>query len=328
MKKRHLAAVLLASAGLAVAAQAANNYYVVVPVKGRTAAPGAPAADTVKLSLNSDIVPAATVGVAYAGYNFKPLLSVTGDPAYTGTGVMWSVSGLPAGLSLAQDGTLGGTPVSPGTPGTAQINVSAAYRGVSTVRGYSFVLNDLVLNFSNVALPSATQGTAYTYDFKNLVSVPADPAFSAANVSYTLALGVPAGFTVSGSVLQVSNAVAVGTYGIPVTAAYKTKSVTNNFSVVVKAAGYSTSRFYQGVNMSGVAVLSNEGPGALTVTDCKRTPAGGGAAVNCTAKDAWPATWPEAGQVQGTVPTDTYYISLSNGQTVVWQPSSKSLAMQ
>jgi hypothetical protein len=278
--------------------------------------------------LNVDTVPAATVGVPYAGYNFKALLSVTGDPTYTGAGVTWTAGGLPAGLTLDQTGLLNGTPTSPGSPGDAQIDVSAAYKGVSTVRTYSFVLNDLVLNFAQATLPAATQGAAYSYDFKGLVSVPADSGFSAANVAFTLAPGLPAGFTVSNGVLQVANTVTVGTYGIPVTATYKSKAQTGNFSLVVKAAGYSASRFYPMVNSSGVNVLSNEGPGAVTVTDCKRTPAGGGAAVNCTAKDAWPAAWPDAAMIQGVYPTDTYYISLSNGQVVVWQPQSKSVTMQ
>ena len=98
----------------------------------------------VSVTLADAALPAAEQGSAYA-YDFKPRLTVTGDPQFSGSGVTWSSSGIvPPGLALNSDGTLTGTPSGAGDYSftvnanyltktgqrTYQLTVSAGIRGV------------------------------------------------------------------------------------------------------------------------------------------------------------------------------------------------------
>jgi hypothetical protein len=80
----------------------ASSFFVVVPVPSRTTA------SNIEVSLSARALPSGLVGQPYAGANLKSLLSVSGDPTYTGYGVRWSVASgsLPAWLTLNSDGTL------------------------------------------------------------------------------------------------------------------------------------------------------------------------------------------------------------------------------
>lgn len=79
MFKKTLLPLLVA---LACAGAQASDYYIVVPVKNKTANVSA-----IAVSLLTSTLPAATVGTAYAPVNFKDYLQVTGDPSFNGTGV-------------------------------------------------------------------------------------------------------------------------------------------------------------------------------------------------------------------------------------------------
>ena len=325
------------AATLASSAFAAPDFYVVVPLKGRAAAATAP---KINVALNSFSLPMALVGQPYSGFDFNSLLVVTGEASYSGQGVQWSIvtGALPAGLVLNPNGTLTGTPTA---PGAGNITARAAYRSVSGEQVYQVVAVAANVVFQvgpsqDIAFAQTEVGksTRVTRTLTNAGNVPAS----------ALSVNAPRGYSVDKSAcpapLPVGQSCALQVDFTPdEPRAYGGEIVVssaNNGWVTIPVTGtgklpgptYSASRFYSGTNASGVATLTNEGPGALTITDCKRTPAGGGTAVNCTAKDAWPMTWPEAVGMQGVVPTDTYYISLSNGQKVVWQPQSKSVSMQ
>ena len=110
MLKHILAAALATLATQAVA----SDYYIVVPVPNRTAAPPA---EKVQVTLNTSTLPAARLNAAYPGFDFNSILQVPGDPAFSPAGVQWTVAGgaLPAGLTLSAGGQLAGTPTALGT---------------------------------------------------------------------------------------------------------------------------------------------------------------------------------------------------------------------
>ena len=151
MFQKTLLASALALAGLT--AQAAD-YYVVVPM------PGAQTAPRISVTLNSATLPNAVVGVAYTPYDLKPLLSVSGDDAYNGSGVTWSVvsSTLPAGLSLLSDGTIGGTPTA---SGTGSLTARATYSGVNGEQTYQIVTLNLSVALASATLPDAVVGQSF-----------------------------------------------------------------------------------------------------------------------------------------------------------------------
>lgn len=130
MKRLFIAASILI--GLSSPAQAAD-YFLVVPVKGRAAA-----ATPISVSLNTYTLPSAVEGVPYS-FDLKPLLSVTGDPAYAGDGVTWSTvsSTLPAGLQLLANGLIAGTPIA---SGTGVLTARASYKTKSGEQSYSLVV--------------------------------------------------------------------------------------------------------------------------------------------------------------------------------------------
>ena len=339
-KLRVLAGLIAASFMAASSAYAApgDAYYVVVPVKGKAAAGQAQPA--IKVVLSSNVLPQAAVGVPYSGVNLNTFLVVTGDPAFTGAGVSWAlVSGsLPAGLTLNSDGTISGTPTA---AGSGVITARATYRTANGEQSYQVIAKAVtaVLQVSPsaaIAFAKTTVGKA-TRVSRTVTNAGDGPATA-------LAVAPPQGYVVDKSACPASLP-AGGSCTLQIDfvpdepRSYGGEIVVssgNNGWATIPVSGtgllagptYSASHFYAGTNTSGVAVLYNEGPGAVTITDCKRTPAGGGAAVNCTAKDAWPATWPEGVAMQAVVPSDTYYISLDNGQKVVWQPQSQSVTMQ
>lgn len=224
MKPHLLASTLLFCATSVMAA----DYFVVVPVKGRTAA--APA-ETISVELNPYTLPGALEGSAYS-FDLKPLLTVTGDNAYTGAGVTWSLvsSSLPAGLYLTADGFIGGTPTA---SGSGAITVRASYKTKSGEQTYQVVSAALTVTLASATLPAGTVGTAYSYDFKPLASSN-DPAFSSAQAIFS-ASGLPAGLSVA------ANGVLSGTPTVKneagasfqVVANYKTKAGEQAYTIVV-----------------------------------------------------------------------------------------------
>lgn len=132
--RKYIAPLLLAAATLPALA---NDFYVVVPVKGKTSGK-VPTAD-IRVTLNSVSMPDARTATAYS-YDLKQNLMVTGDASYTGQGVTWSVTdgALPAGLALdSASGVLSGTP---SQGGTASFTVTAAYKTKSGLQAYQLIV--------------------------------------------------------------------------------------------------------------------------------------------------------------------------------------------
>lgn len=161
VKKLILPVLLAASAIPALA----NDYYVVIPVKGKTAAqsstPGAgqpsapagtqPAAPAISVTLDAGSLPDARAGATYS-YNLTPLLTVTGDSAFTGAGVSWAVSAgeLPPGLTLdSTSGVLSGTP---SQAGTASFSVTASYKTKSGLQAYQVLVAQGLNKITNAGL--------------------------------------------------------------------------------------------------------------------------------------------------------------------------------
>ncbi|KVP75197.1 hypothetical protein WJ96_05420 [Burkholderia ubonensis] len=103
----------------------------------------------ITINLASATPPSGAAGQAYAGFDLKPSVTVSGDAAYqgSGTGVTWSVDSgmLPPGLSLKTDGTIAGTPTA---SGSGPVSIKAAYKTASAVQSYTIPLSDVVKQFS------------------------------------------------------------------------------------------------------------------------------------------------------------------------------------
>lgn len=130
---RGIRSLLLLAATLASVTTYAADYYVVVPVKGRTAN----VAD-IGVALTPLTLPLSGVGQAYR-YDFNALLQVTGDPSYSGTGVSWDVvaGALPAGLNLSSTGVLSGTPTA---LGNSSFTLRASYRTQNGLQTYDLAV--------------------------------------------------------------------------------------------------------------------------------------------------------------------------------------------
>lgn len=214
----------------------AADYFVVVPVPGRTVA-----AANIQVSLAPGSLPGAVLGEPYAGFNLNSSLTVTGDAEFTGAGVQWAVisGALPAGLTLNADGTISGTPTS---AGTSSFSVRATYKTKSGEQAYQVVTTDITVALTAATLPSATQGQAYTYDFKSQLSVSGDPGYtSGSGVSWALSSGnLPTGLSLDSATGVVSGTPsAAGTSSFSVRATYKQRVGTRAYTIATSAP-YST----------------------------------------------------------------------------------------
>ncbi len=144
--------VLAAAFSVCAVASQAADFYVVVPIKGKTAAavPAAP----INVSLQSATLPAGKVGRAYS-YDFAQHILVTGDPALDLSQAQLTATGLPAGLSLSAAGLLTGSPTVK-TSGTS-FEVSAAYKSKTGAQTYTVQVRDV--GFEALTLSSASSST-------------------------------------------------------------------------------------------------------------------------------------------------------------------------
>jgi hypothetical protein len=149
--------------------------------------------------------PAVTTGTA--GSAFSQIFTQSGGiaPATFSTG-----SALPAGLSLAANGTLSGTPTA---TGTFPITVTAtdAYGCTGTGAVYTLVISCAVITVTPVSLPGGTTGTAYSQTIT--------ASDGTAPYTYSVTSGaLPAGLTLSAAGLLSGIPSASGTFPITVTA--------------------------------------------------------------------------------------------------------------
>ena len=145
-----------------------------------------------------------TVSVPYSG-----TIAVTGG---TGTGQVFTLASgtLPAGLTLASNGSVSGTPT---TAGTYTFTVQAVDSGGNTgVRTYTVTIGVPPIVVNPPTLGAATNGTPYT------ATISATGG-TGSGYSFAVTAGAPpAGLTLSGSGLLTGTPTTAGTYSFTVTA--------------------------------------------------------------------------------------------------------------
>ena len=218
--------ILAASLALVSLSTLAADYYVVVPVKGRTATQPQ-SQPTIAVTLNSYTLPSGWVGFPYSGFDLKTVFTVTGDASYSSSSVQWTVvsGALPAGLVLNANGTITGTPTE---AVSRDVTVRATYKTASGEQTYSLVTVNLTVALANATIPNAQVGSAFSYDVKSLASSN-DPAYTAAQATFT-ASNLPAWLTFSNGVLS-GTPTAESTDQFDLNVTYKTKTATKTYSV-------------------------------------------------------------------------------------------------
>jgi hypothetical protein len=223
MKKTIIAAVIAASSIPAMA----SEFYVVVPVKNRTATVG-----NITVALNGAAMPAGVVGRAYPGFDFSTLLQVKGDPNFNLAGVSFSVvsGALPAGLTLSPSGQLAGTPTA-AVKSTFQ--VMATYKTKAGQQAFQVFIGDVAVALAAASLPAGVQGAEYFFDVKPHLSVTGDPQFTPAQVTWTYRGNLPAGLTLKTDGTISGTPTVGGTSSFEVLASYLGKSGARTYEVVV-----------------------------------------------------------------------------------------------
>lgn len=95
--------------------------------------------------LQAQALPVATAGQAYS-FDFRSLLSATGDPNFAPEEVVFSGSGVPAGMSLSAEGVLTGAAQS-SNPAGAAVQVTAAYKGRESHRTFTLYVQEALVTF-------------------------------------------------------------------------------------------------------------------------------------------------------------------------------------
>ncbi|KVP75096.1 putative Ig domain-containing protein [Burkholderia ubonensis] len=202
----------------------------------------------IKVTLNGATLPVGVTGDSYPGFDFKNVLSVTGDATYTPGAASWSVvsGSLPNGLTLSSNGVVSGTP---STAAIANFTLKAAYKNKSSQYAYA-------LQVDAAQVPGALSADSGT-DFGVIgLGGATTRTFTFVNNGNTTATGVYASVSGAGFALWASTC---GSPGAPVSLA---KGASCNFT-----ARYAPSTAGQA---SGTVAVNWSGPSAsgksLTVT--------------------------------------------------------------
>ncbi|WP_434717094.1 putative Ig domain-containing protein [Paraburkholderia sp. A2RO-4L] len=205
----------------------AADYYVVVPLPAKTADSSA-----ITVSLAPAMAPMGQVGVAYAGFDLRKNLTVTGDPKFTGYGVKWAVVGgsLPAGLTLNSNGTITGTPTA---ADTSTFSVQASYMLKNGQQTYQVLTYQVVVALAGGNPPQAQVGHAYSYNLAPLLTVSGDPNFSSNGVTWNVvSSSLPSGLYLTSAGAIAGTPTAAGTGTIVARATYKGVSGQQTYQVV------------------------------------------------------------------------------------------------
>lgn len=196
----------------------------------------------IAVTLAAATLPAAYVGLPYTGFDFKPKLTVSGDPDYASAAVTWSLESgsLPAGLTLNADGTLTGTPT---TAGTSSFSVKAAYRNKSGQTSYQVVTTNITVSLAAATLSNALVGEAYSYDFKPLLTVNGDATYTSGQVTWSLESGaLPAGVSLNPSTGVLScTPTSAANSAFTLKATYRTKTGQQAYTLVAVDAAQNKS---------------------------------------------------------------------------------------
>jgi alpha-tubulin suppressor-like RCC1 family protein len=211
-KKTILASIIAAASFSALA----TDFYVVVPVQGRMALVA-----NINVALNTALLPAGVVGQSYVGFDLKSALSVTGDAGYNATGVKWSVvsGALPAGLTMASNGIISGTPTA---GGTGSFSVKASYKTKSGQQSYQVIVGAIEVALASGVPPESLVGAAFSYDLKSKLTVTGDAAFDGSGVTWAIVSNtLPAGLTLLTNGTISGTPLAAGSGSITARATYK-----------------------------------------------------------------------------------------------------------
>jgi hypothetical protein len=189
----------------------------------------------INVSLAAGTPPQAIVGQSYS-YDLKPLLTVSGDNSYNGSGVTWTVvdNSLPAGLTLLNNGTISGTPTA---GGTGTITARASYRGERGDRQYQVVSLNIVVSLAAAIPPQARVGVAYNYDIKPQLTVSGDSAYTGSGVAWTATSNtLPAGLALTSAGAISGTPSVSGTGTVTARATYRNVNGQQSYSVTALPA--------------------------------------------------------------------------------------------
>ena len=222
MKKTIVAAVLALSSMTVLAA----DYYIVLPVKGRTGESPA-----IQVALAAGSPPAGIAGQPYAGFDFRPLLMVTGDPNFAPANVRWAVvrGALPAGLTLGADGLLQGTPTA---ASTATFEVRATYKTRNGAQSYQVLVAALTVSLDPSVLPPAMVGAPYSFSLRDKLQVSGDASYSADGVAWSILSGaLPPGLVLQADGVVAGTPTAVTSAVFRAQALYKGQPATQSYAI-------------------------------------------------------------------------------------------------
>jgi len=219
----------------------------------------------ISVALAAATPPEALVGQPYA-YNLGALLSVKGDSGFASADVAWSVvsSTLPAGLYLAADGYLRGTPTA---GGTGSVTARASYKNAKGEQTYQVVSLNIAVTLAAGTPPEARVGQAYTYNLGALLTVKGDPGFNGSGVSWNVvSSSLPAGLylTADGFISGTPSAGGSGT--VTARATYKNAKGEQTYQVVSLNITVSLAAATLPVGVTGDGYAGYNFNGALTVT--------------------------------------------------------------
>ncbi len=180
------------------------------------------------LVITPSSLPAATAGTAYSQQQLTVATAAGGD--LSGDDFRWSITGLPAGMTLSAGWLLSGTPAAPGTYDitiTEIIPEEAPQSGQLTL-----TVNPAPPVITTTSLPAATAGTAYSQQLRTIGGL--------GPYTWTLAGGtLPQGLTLSTSGLLSGTPTTPGTNSVTVTAAdgeSPARTVQQQLTLTVSAA--------------------------------------------------------------------------------------------
>nr|WP_311719288.1 putative Ig domain-containing protein [Edaphobacter lichenicola] len=196
---------------------ATGNFSISVTVTD-SQSPAKTASATIPLAVTAPIAPLSITSTAFAGATsnqpYSTTLSATGGTApYT-----WSVTGLPAGLSLGSNGVIAGTPTATGTFSLTTTVTDSESPTKTASATISLLVAVPPLTITSSTLPSGTDGTTYSGTLQASGGTPA--------YTWSISGSLPSGLT-----LAATTGVISGTPSVTGTTSF-TATVSDNGSPV------------------------------------------------------------------------------------------------
>ena len=216
------------------------------------------------ITVTKPAVSAGTVGVPFS-QTFTQTNAI-------GTATFTTASTLPAGVSLATNGTLSGTPTQPGSfPITVKVTDSNGCTGTSAL--YTLAIACQAIAVTNPGTATGTAGTAFSQAFTQ--------AGAAGSSTFTTASALPTGLTLSTGGVLSGTPMQSGTFPVTVTVT-DTNGCTGKgatYTLVVSCQTFSVgpASLFQGttgVAFPSVTFTQSGGIGAVTFTNTGALPTG------------------------------------------------------